>query len=378
MLTIASIGLVMESTQVTPIVKQMSVNEIPNENPKAISEIVTPIDKRLIDVIRKEQEQWVSIDPSLIDPFVSLEKLIFSGGKRLRPAFFYWGHIGSGGDPDSPKVIDAAAAIEMLHAFALAHDDVMDRSKSRRGEPSIWQQFANLHTEEQWSGNPVHFGEAVAILVGDLAHVLADKLMVHTSPTVSTLWDELRMEVNIGQYLDVLSGAKGKFDHVAARRILEYKTGRYSVQRPLHIGAAIAGRDNEFHEMFTSYGRPVGVAFQLRDDLLGVFGDPKKTGKPVGDDLREGKPTPLMAEAHSRASKSQIRVLEQVGSLEITSGDIANIQAVVEETGAAGIIENEIKDLTEEALAVLDGMTLEGNADEALRELAIFVAYRTY
>jgi geranylgeranyl diphosphate synthase type I len=186
------------------------------------------------------------------------------------------------------------------------------------------------------------------------------------------------MEVNIGQYLDVLSGAKGKFDHVSARRILEYKTGRYSVQRPLHIGAAIAGRHNELHEMFTSYGRPVGVAFQLRDDLLGVFGDPERTGKPVGHDLREGKPTPLMAEAHSRASKSQIRVLEQVGNHEITAGDIARIQDVVEETGAAGIIENEIEDLTGEALAVLDGMTLEGNADEALRELAIFVAYRTY
>jgi geranylgeranyl diphosphate synthase type I len=378
MLTITPAGLMMESTQVTPIVKLMSTNETPIENPKAISEIVAPIDQRLIDVIRKEQAQWVSIDSSLVDPFVSLEKLIFSGGKRLRPAFFYWGHIGSGGDPDSPKVIDTAAAIEMLHAFALAHDDVMDRSESRRGEPSIWQRFANLHTKEQWYGNPVHFGEAVAILVGDLAHVLADKLMVHSSPTVSTLWDELRMEVNIGQYLDVLSGAKGKFDHVSARRILEYKTGRYSVQRPLHIGAALAGRHGELHKMFTSYGRPVGVAFQLRDDLLGVFGDPEKTGKPVGDDLREGKPTPLMAETHSRASKSQIKVLEQLGSHELTSGDIARIQDVVKETGAAEIIEAEIKDLTGEALAVLDGMTLEGNAKEALRELAIFVAYRTY
>ena len=356
----------------------MSFHSSPLETPKAIANIVGPIDERLGEVIRKEQLFWQEVDSNLADPFVSLEKLVFSGGKRLRPAFFYWAHVGAGGDPSLSEATDIAAAIEMLHAFALAHDDVMDRSESRRGEPSIWQHFANLHNANKWYGNSVHFGEAVAILVGDLAHVLADKLMADSSPRVSDLWEELRMEVNIGQYLDVLSGAKGKFDQVSARKILEYKTGRYSVQRPLHLGAALAGRYEDLLEMFTAFGRPVGVVFQLRDDLLGVFGNSEKTGKPTGDDLREGKPTPLMAEAFTRASPQQSSVLEKIGSRDLTLEDISRIQEVVEETGARDVVENEIEELTGEALEALDVLPLEGNASDALGELAYFVAYRAY
>ena len=356
----------------------MSLNSFPIETPKVIANIVGPIDERLGEIIRKEQLFWQQVDPNLTDPFVSLEKLVFSGGKRLRPAFFFWAHVGAGGDPDSSEATDIAAAIEMLHAFALAHDDVMDRSESRRGEPSIWQHFTNLHRMNDWQGNSVHFGEAVAILVGDLAHVLADKLMVSSSPVVFDLWEELRMEVNIGQYLDVLSGAKGKFDQASARKILEYKTGRYSVQRPLHLGAALAGRYEGLLEMFTSFGRPVGVVFQLRDDLLGVFGNSEKTGKPTGDDLREGKPTPLMAEAFTRASPQQTSILEMIGSRDLTFEDISKIQDVIEETGARDIVEKEIKNLTNDALEALDILPLEGSATEALKELAHFVAYRTY
>ena len=252
----------------------------PSKNPPAISDVVGPIDKRLIHVLNAERTKWVAVDASLVEPFDALEALIFSGGKRIRPAFFHWAHVGAGGDPDSNVAIDAAAAIEMLHAFALAHDDVMDHSSSRRGEPSIWQRFASFHADNRWEGNAKEFGEAVAILVGDLAHVIADSLVRDLTPDICEIWNELRLEVNIGQYLDVLSGVTRTFDQEGARRILEYKTGRYSVQRPLHLGAAIAGRYAEFSESFTAFGQPVGVAFQLRDDLLGVFGDEKETGKP--------------------------------------------------------------------------------------------------
>ena len=348
------------------------------ENPKSISDVVGPIDDRLADAIRNEHQLWEKVDSSLADPFTSLEELVFSGGKRLRPAFFYWAHVGAGGNPNSSKAIDVAAAIEMLHAFALAHDDVMDRSEARRGEPSTWQRFANLHKDHDWLGNSLHFGEAVAILVGDLAHVLADKLMSHSSPIVSQLWEELRLEVNIGQYLDVLSGAKGKFDHRSARKILEYKTGRYSVQRPLQLGAAVAGKYDELCKPLTDFGQPVGVVFQLRDDILGVFGNAKRTGKPTGDDLREGKPTPLMAEAFAQASEKQRSILSKIGSNDLSHKDICDIQEVVEETGAKSVIEQEIEDLTNSALENLSTIPLEKNASEALSELAHFVAYRTY
>ena len=350
----------------------------PSRNPPAISEIVGPIDTRLTDVLNAERSKWVSVDASLADPFDALEALIFSGGKRIRPAFFHWAHVGSGGNPHSDIAIDAAAAIEMLHAFALAHDDVMDHSSSRRGEPSIWQRFATFHDENALKGDARDFGEAVAILVGDLAHVIADSLIRDLSPDVSEIWNELRLEVNIGQYLDVLSGVTRTFDQEGARRILEYKTGRYSVQRPLHLGAALAGRFNDFSVSFTNFGQPVGVAFQLRDDLLGVFGDELETGKPVGDDLREGKPTSLVAAAFERADQRQLEVLELIGSHDLSDSNIADIQTVIIETEAERVIDEEIRNLTDSALSELESASLDVKASSALRELALFVAYRTY
>ena len=350
----------------------------PSKNPPAISDVVGPIDKRLIHVLNAERTKWVAVDASLVEPFDALEALIFSGGKRIRPAFFHWAHVGAGGDPDSNVAIDAAAAIEMLHAFALAHDDVMDHSSSRRGEPSIWQRFASFHADNGWEGNAKDFGEAVAILVGDLAHVIADSLVRDLATDICEIWNELRLEVNIGQYLDVLSGVTRTFDQEGARWILEYKTGRYSVQRPLHLGAAIAGRYEEFSESFTAFGQPVGVAFQLRDDLLGVFGDEKETGKPVGDDLREGKPTSLVAAAFERADNKQLEVLNLIGSHELTDSDVSHIQNVIIETGAERVIEEEIRELTDIALCELESSSMKADALDALRELALFVAYRSY
>ena len=337
-----------------PKILIMSVD--PTRNPPAISEIVGPIDRRLTDVLNLERMKWVAVDASLAEPFDALEALIFSGGKRIRPAFFHWAHVGAGGDPDSEVAVDAAAAIEMLHAFALAHDDVMDHSSSRRGEPSIWQRFATFHGDNAWKGDARDFGEAVAILVGDLAHVIADSLIRDLSPDVSGIWNELRLEVNIGQYLDVLSGVTRTFDQEGARRILEYKTGRYSVQRPLHLGAAIAGRFEDYCVPFTNFGQPVGVAFQLR----------------------EGKPTSLVAAAFERADQGQLEVLKLIGSHDLTSTDISDIQNVIIETEAERVIEEEIRNLTDSALSELESASLDVNASDALRELALFVAYRTY
>ncbi len=286
--------------------------------------------------------------------------------------------MGAGGEPFAPQAVDAAAAVEMLHAFALAHDDIMDASVSRRGHPTVHVRFADLHRKSGFQGDPDRWGEAVAILVGDLAHVCADHLIAASSPEIAAIWDELRLEVNVGQYLDVLAGAKGEADDATARRILEYKTGRYSVQRPLLLGAAIAGRQAQLQDQLTAYGRPVGVAFQLRDDVLGAFGDSEVTGKPVGDDLREGKPTPLLAAARQAATPAQAGVLARAGDLHMSDDELAELQEAVVATGAVEAIETEIAHLTDEAMTALDQMTLAGGADDALRDLAQFVAYRAH
>ncbi|MGI9622589.1 MAG: polyprenyl synthetase family protein [Acidimicrobiales bacterium] len=346
--------------------------------PDALTQVMEPIDNRLHEVTSEVRSQWIKVDPELGEPFDALAELVLIGGKRLRPAFFHWAHVGAGGVPFDPLAVDAGAAIEMLHAFALAHDDIMDASSSRRGHPTVHVRFAEIHRRNQWHGDPERWGEAVAILVGDLAHVLADHLMHTTNPEIAAIWSELRLEVNVGQYLDVLASAKGEVGEEAARRIVEYKTGRYSVQRPLHLGAALAGRIDDLRADLTAYGQPVGIAFQLRDDILGAFGDSEVTGKPVGDDLREGKPTPLLATARRLATPAQTALLSQAGDTDMSEADLADLQQAMLDTGAVDVIESEISDLTNEAMTVLGRVELAENAGEALGDLATFVAYRSH
>ena len=348
------------------------------EAPQALNVVLDPIEARLTEVLEGERAKWTAVDPALADPFEALAELVLAGGKRLRPAFFHWAHVGAGGQPFAPEAVDAGAAIEMLHAFALAHDDIMDASESRRGHPTVHVRFSDSHRRQELAGDAERYGEAVAILVGDLAHVCADRLLTCRTPTIAAIWDELRMEVNVGQYLDVLAAARGEASDAEARRILEYKTGRYSVQRPLHLGAAVAGAFDRLADELTSYGRPVGVAFQLRDDILGAFGDSSVTGKPVGDDLREGKPTPLLATARAAATSTQAGVIRRAGHPELTEDELSRLQQVVVDTGAVKAIESEIDQLIDEAMQVLGNLDLDGGAAGALADLAHFVAYRKH
>ena len=365
----------------TPTRRQIATTDPMSElttAPDALTVVLGPVDNRLREFTEAERARWSAVDPTLSDPFDALAELVLLGGKRLRPAFFHWAHVGAGGEPFAPEALDAAAAIEMLHAFALAHDDIMDASESRRGHPTVHVRFAELHRQRGWHGDPNRWGEAVAILVGDLAHVFADHLMAERTPEIASIWGELRMEVNVGQYLDVLATAVGEADDSTARRIVEYKTGRYSVQRPLHLGAAIAGGLDRLGDQLTRYGRPVGVAFQLRDDILGAFGDSAVTGKPVGDDLREGKPTPLLATARDLASPAQALILERAGDAEMSPQDLADVQDPMVATGEVDALESEIAELTDEAMIALADMDLVGGAGDALADLANFVAFREH
>src|SRR5207248_344040 len=196
-----------------------------------------------------------------------LRDLVLAGGKRLRPAFCHWGFVGAGGAPDDPMVVDAGAALELLHTFALVHDDVMDGSGRRRGMATVHRAFEDRHAAAGWSG------EGVAILVGDLAFVYADILLAAAPAPAGQVFSELRLEVNIGQYLDLLGTARRDATPELAERICQYKSGKYTIERPLHLGAALAGRLDDLAPAYTAYGMPLGEAFQLRDDLLGAFGD---------------------------------------------------------------------------------------------------------
>ena len=346
--------------------------------PPSLERIAAQVDQRLADLLGAEIARWGSFDEELVDPIREIERLVLSGGKRLRPAFCHWGYVGAGGDPACTAVVDAGAALELLHAFALFHDDVMDDAASRRGSPTTHTVFTERHEQRGWNGESRRFGEGVAILVGDLAFVYADQLLRGSSAEVWAIWDELRIELNVGQVLDILGSVRGERRREKTERICRYKSGKYTIERPLHLGAVLAApqRSAELIPALSAYGLPLGDAFQMRDDVMGAFGDAAVTGKPVGDDLREGKPTPLMSRAVDAASSSQRVVLDTVGRPGMSDEDIARVQQVIVDTGALDDLESHISSLADEAIRAIESAPITAEARDELVALAQYVSRR--
>lgn len=352
--------------------------------PAAVAKVGPLVEGRLQTLLQTESARWAAVDEELAVPLSDLISSVLSGGKRLRAAFCYWAFVGAGGDEADPRVVDAGAALEMLHSAALLHDDVIDGSDRRRGAPTVHVEHARRHARMGWSGDPSRFGAGVAILAGDLALVYGDRLLAGAPPEAADVYDEMRLEVNFGQYLDVvgaadkagLAGARGV---ERARRIMRYKTAKYTVERPLHLGAALASPAglSDLAAPLSGFGLPLGEAFQLRDDLLGVFGDPARTGKPVGEDLREGKPTMLASLAATRARGAGADLFtKRFGVADLDETDIRELQDLFEATGARSDVEHEMERLVGEASAALSVLPLLPAAVSALRELAEFVAGR--
>jgi geranylgeranyl diphosphate synthase type I len=296
----------------------------------------------------------------------------------LRPSFCQWGYVGAGGQAGDQRIIDAGAALELMHAFALFHDDVMDDAGSRRGTPTTHTVFANAHAAAGWAGESRRFGEGVAILVGDLAFVMADQLLIDVPRDAWVIWNELRTELNVGQLLDIVGSVQGDRRLDKAERICRYKSGKYTVERPLHLGAVLAAPDRagELLPALSAYGLPLGDAFQMRDDVMGAFGDEALTGKPVGGDLREGKPTPLLARAVAASTPAQRAVLDEVGSPHLDDADIERMQQVIIDTGALAALEKQIAELTAEAIAAIDVAPITSTSRDELIALARYVSQR--
>jgi len=342
--------------------------------PSQLTKVARRVEVALGEMMATERSTWGHLDSALDEPLGDLTDLILGGGKRIRPAYCQWGWVTGGGDPDSNDPLGACCALEFLHAFALAHDDVMDGSPTRRGSPTVWARFIDRHDRREWQGESRRFGEAAAILVGDMAMVMADRSLGTVEAPVRDVWDVLRTELNMGQFLDVVGTVTGDVDAAGARTIMRNKTAGYTIVRPLQLGAALAGRP-DLADSLADHGLPLGTAFQLRDDMLGAFGDSERTGKPVGDDLREGKPTVLLAHARIRATPTQLEVLSRVGN-RVTDDDIASIQQVMIDTGAVAESESETNALLEQALAAIEHLPDHAGSHDALRALAEFVVER--
>ncbi len=357
--------------------------------PPQLLEVVAKVDARMAGILDEQAEHWRAIDPRLSEAVEELGRMVTSGGKRLRAAFCYWawrgvggaaamaGHSGNGADPED-LIIDLGAAFEFLQVFALIHDDIMDDSTTRRGTKTVHVTHAERLAEEGWRGEARRYGDGVAILVGDLGHVYADRLVGPIGGRARELWDELRIELNLGQYLDMRSAAAGTFDIETARRVATFKSALYTIVRPLQVGASLPGDPGpDLLALLDRFGRPLGRAFQLRDDALGVLGDEAQLGKPVGDDLREGKPTELLAWAMAGADRSQTEVLDQVGDPDLSPAQVDDLVQVLHDTGAVDRNEAEIGRLVAEASEVLGELPLSPDAVDALGALATYVADRT-
>jgi geranylgeranyl diphosphate synthase type I len=356
-------------------------------DPASLARIRSEVATALSQFLTGQRAVLASISAEMLPWIESMTELL-AGGKRLRPAFCYWGWRAAGGQ-DCPEIYAAAATLELLHVSALVHDDVMDSSDTRRGRPAVHRQFAARAAGAGFAGAADAFGAGAAILLGDALLSWTDELFHCSGMSPEALrrgqpvLDAMRTEVAAGQYLDLVSQVTRNDTVQSAMQVVTYKTAKYTIERPLHLGAAMAGSPGELAAVAvaatcTEYGLPLGTAFQLRDDILGIFGDPALTGKPVTGDISEGKRTVLMALARERASAAQLAVLERhLGDRALTDEGAAEVRNVITESGALAECEMLISASVKEATTALDGAPITEDARQALTELAVIATVRT-
>lgn len=347
------------------------------------TELRDRIDAELVTFLEAHSRRLVEASPEAGTLAQTLVDFLRTGGKRLRPVLCYWGWRGAGG-ADEPTILTAAASLELLHTFALVHDDIMDASDTRRGRPTVHRQFTALHTRSRWHGDADLFGVGAGILVGDLCLMLSEAMFYqcglppHTLRAIQGLLTAMRVELAGGQYLDLIGQAQREFSTAAAARIIQYKTAKYTVERPLQIGGTLAGATPELLAAYSEFGIPLGEAFQLRDDLLGAFGDKDVTGKSTVEDFREGKSTWLIATAWHHADAAQRRRITALhGDPGLDAGGAAELRGIITATGARDKAEHLITTRTEQALRALRTAPLTPEARTALHELAHAATART-
>ncbi len=346
-----------------------------------------PLGKELLSEFAASIDSFLASQRELVadvgaEPILTQARAFTSGGKRLRPAFALWAYVAANGEV-TPAVVQAAASLDLLHVSALIHDDIIDGSATRRGLPAAHVYYASQHRADGGRGDEASFGQAAAILLGDVLSMWSVEMFEQAelpSPgkqLASAQLSRMRSEVMCGQYLDIaaaygMAGAASLTEaHEVARRVLEYKSARYSVARPVQIGASLADASPEVIAGLAAFGSGVGRAFQLRDDLLGVFGDEAKTGKPAGDDIREGKRTFLVLAALAEANPTQHDELNNyLGNAELSAAELAQAREIITETGAVASVETMIEAETATATAALADLELSEPGRLALTRLA--------
>lgn len=350
--------------------------------PAAFEERRPEVDRALEEALDRLMPRIVAIHP-FVETIAGHLRTFMIGGKRIRPLLLLLGYEAAGGD-DRADVMGPALALELLHTSALVHDDVIDRAATRRGRPTVHHAVADEHAAARWLGPSLPYGEAVAILIGDIAFAQADEVFLDAQVPDGALVDgfrrftTLREEVMVGQYLDLRTATSGATDRDLALTVATLKSGRYSVSRPLEIGAALAGAPSSLLDGLRAVGDPLGRAFQVRDDLLGVFGDEQDTGKSASSDLIEGKRTLLIAEAFARLGPSEVGELDAgLGDPDLDEARAARLRDLLETSGARRATEAYVHDAVAEARAALGTLDITTAGRDALLEVADYLGDRS-
>lgn len=340
------------------------------------------IDFHLNFFLQERRKEIAEISKEAVDLVNEIERFVLAGGKRSRPAFIYSGYVAAGGKAHD-AILFASMCVEFLHTFALIHDDIFDRSDTRRGEPTSHRAFESLYAAKKLKGDGTQFSLSAAILAGDLASTFAEEVLNRAPFPQERLrrarffFDQMKAQVIAGEYLDVLGGYKIRLSEEEVLNILEYKTAKYTVERPLQIGATLAGAEIGILETFTAYGIPLGQAFQLQDDILGTFGNVEDLGKPVDSDIREGKKTVLVAKAYEWANNKQRKILDEVlGSRRARRSDIKMVQKIVYQVGAYDYAARLSQKLIEQAKYALESAKLTKEGKNYLLAAADFLLNR--
>ena len=342
----------------------------------------TRLEAELQKWLEQKQRQTGGGLPAADELTGNLTQFLFRGGKRLRPALAFYSYRACGGGADR-AVMPLAMALELLHTYLLIHDDIMDRAELRRGEASAHVIYRDFHRARAWTGSSRHFGQSVAILLGDLAQTYSVELFssVEAAPEVrQQLWRcyaAMCGEVIVGQYLEMTAGYRRDLGEDELLKVLRMKSGRYSVQRPIELGVLLAGASESTFQGLSTYGARMGEAFQLQDDLLGMFGDAELVGKPVGADLAEGKFTLLIHHTLRRASpEDRQQVISGLGNPGVSAAEVQRIQAIIEASGARKRVVDMVEERMQAALDELSGLRLESDGARFLHGLVDYLRGR--
>ncbi len=341
----------------------------------------TDFEKGLGELVRAEGVKAMRIDPQYAIFIKILEEFTMRGGKRIRPAFMYFSYLACGGE-DKAEILKAARSVELLQTFLLMHDDLVDRSDLRRGKPTTHRMFEKEFEKLGLPGDKEHFGQSTAMICGDIAHMLAYNSLMETNfpferrEKARKLFDRIMFDTAYGWYREMLNTMKGDVAESEVLRAMEYVSARYTIAGPVGLGAVLSGTNEKNQKILTEYGLKLGIAFQIQDDILGMFGDEKEVGKPVNSDLMEGKKTILYIKLLSKLEKAEAKRFGEVYGKSKKIEDYEWVKKIMADTGALSEAKGLAKKLAGEALAELDGGMFGGEGKEFLEGIAEYIVTR--